>query len=99
MLGNDSGIESRLENLKQSASDVLVNEAKTECDRSVRERPEFYAEEINVIYQLRQTLQQACRGYDYQSMIECDFATIFGDYIVINSTFVASYVTIPTTTD
>ncbi len=72
LLGNDGGIESRLENLKQSASDALVNEAKTECDRYVRERPEFYAEETNVIYQLRQTLQQACRGYDYQSMIEAE---------------------------
>ncbi len=72
LLGNDGGIESRLENLKQVASEALVNEAKIECDRYVRERPEFYAEETNVIYQLRQTLQQACRGYDYQSMIEAE---------------------------
>ncbi len=72
LLGNDGGIESGLENLKQAASDALVNEAKTECDRYVRERPEFYAEGTNSIYQLRQTLQQACRGYDYQSMIEAE---------------------------
>ena len=72
LLGNDGGIESGLENLKQAASAALVNEARTECDRYVRERPEFYAEETNLIYQLRQTLQQACRGYDYQSMIEAE---------------------------
>ncbi len=72
LLGNDGGLESRLENLKQVASDALVNEAKIECDRYVRERPEFYAEGTNSIYQLRQTLQQACRGYDYQSMIEAE---------------------------
>ncbi|WP_271253030.1 dynamin family protein [Pseudanabaena sp. Chao 1811] len=72
LLGNDGGIESRLEKLAITASDALVNEARTECDRYVRERPEFYAEGTNSIYQLRQTLQQACRGYDYQSMIEAE---------------------------
>ncbi|WP_190316042.1 dynamin family protein [Pseudanabaena sp. UWO310] len=72
LLGNDGGIELRLENLAQTASAAIVNEARTECDRYVRERPEFYAEETNIIYQLRQTLQQACRGYDYQSMIESE---------------------------
>ncbi|HBC43454.1 MAG TPA: dynamin family protein [Pseudanabaena sp.] len=72
LLGNDGGIESRLEKLAIVASDALVNEARTECDRYVRERPEFYAEGTNSIYQLRQTLQQACRGYDYQSMIEAE---------------------------
>ncbi len=72
LLGNDGGIEFRLEKLAIAASDALVNEARTECDRYVRERPEFYAEGTNSIYQLRQTLQQACRGYDYQSMIEAE---------------------------
>jgi replication fork clamp-binding protein CrfC len=72
LLGNDSGIESRLEKLSITATDALINEARTECDRYVRERPEFYAEGTNSIYQLRQTLQQACRGYDYQSMIEAE---------------------------
>ena len=72
LLGNDGGIEARLEKLAITATDALVNEARTECDRYVRERPEFYAEGTNSIYQLRQTLQQACRGYDYQSMIEAE---------------------------
>lgn len=72
LLGNDGGIESHLMILKQDVSDALVNEAKTECDRYVRERPEFYAENTVSLWQLRQTLQQACRGYDYQSMIESE---------------------------
>lgn len=72
LLGNDGGVEVRLAKLKVTASDALVNEAKTECDRYVRERPEFYTEGTNSIYQLRQTLQQACRGYDYQSMIDAE---------------------------
>ena len=72
LLGNDGGIESRLERLTQTVTDALVNDARIECDRYVRERPEFYTEGTNSIYQLRQTLQQACRGYDYQSMIEAE---------------------------
>ncbi|MFM7888387.1 MAG: dynamin family protein, partial [Pseudanabaena sp.] len=72
LLGNDSGIESRLNKLSITAADALINEAKTECDRYVRERPEFYTEGTNPILLLRQTLQQACRGYDYQSMIEAE---------------------------
>ncbi len=72
LLGNDGGIESRLEKLTQTTSDALINEARTECDRYVRERPEFYDEGTSLLYQLRQTLQQACRGYDYQSMIDAE---------------------------
>ena len=72
LLGNDGGIETRLERLTQTVTEALVNDARIECDRYVRERPEFYTEGTNSIYQLRQTLQQACRGYDYQSMIEAE---------------------------
>ena len=69
LLGNDSETEIYLQSLMVKASEALVNEAKTECDRYVRERPEFYAEDHLVFWQLQQTLRQACRGYDYQSMI------------------------------
>ncbi len=72
LLGNDGGIESNLHHLKGLATDALINEARTECDRYVRERPEFYQETGYMMWQLRQTLQQACRGYDYQSMIEAE---------------------------
>ncbi|HEY9627117.1 MAG TPA: dynamin family protein [Coleofasciculaceae cyanobacterium] len=72
LLGNDGGIESSLMRLQQKVSDALVNEARTECDRYVRERPEFYTEGTSSMWQLRQTLQQACRGYDYQNMVEAE---------------------------
>jgi len=72
LLGNDGGLGMRLEKLTQTTSDALVNEARVECDRYVRERAEFYNEETHLLFQLRQTLQQACRGYDYQSMIDAE---------------------------
>jgi len=72
LLGNDGGIEQALHRLRDQATLALENEAKTECDRYVRERPEFYAEGTCSVWQLRQTLQQACRGYDYQTMIEAE---------------------------
>ncbi len=72
LLGNDSETEIYLQSLMIKASEALVNEAKTECDRYVRERPEFYAADNIVLWQLQQTLYQACRGYDYQSMIESE---------------------------
>ena len=41
LLGNDAGIEERLAQVQLQVSQALVNEARTECDRYVRERPEF----------------------------------------------------------
>jgi replication fork clamp-binding protein CrfC len=72
MLGDDSGIEQRLRQLQEQVCHAIRNEARTECDRYVRERPEFFAEGTASIFQLRQTLQQSCKGYDYQSMIEAE---------------------------
>jgi replication fork clamp-binding protein CrfC len=72
MLGDDSGIEQRLRQLQEQVCHAIQNEARTECDRYVRERPEFFAEGTASIFQLRQTLQQSCKGYDYQSMIEAE---------------------------
>jgi replication fork clamp-binding protein CrfC len=72
LLGNDGGIEKSLKALQEQAILALENEARTECDRYVRERPEFFAEGTASIWQLRQTLQQACRGYDYQAMVEAE---------------------------
>ncbi|MBD0270126.1 MAG: hypothetical protein ICV77_17755 [Cyanobacteria bacterium Co-bin8] len=72
LLGNDGGIEQRLQQLQQQVAAALMNEARTECDRYVRERPEFFSEGTASVWQLRQTLQQSCRGYDYQSMIEAE---------------------------
>jgi predicted amidophosphoribosyltransferase len=72
LLGNDSGIEQTLKQVQQQVTDALSNEARIECDRYVRERPDFFAEETASIFQLRQTLQQACRGYDYQNMVDAE---------------------------
>ncbi|OLP17617.1 dynamin family protein [Leptolyngbya sp. 'hensonii'] len=72
LLGNDGGIELNLKRIQEQATHALINEARTECDRYVRERPEFYTEGTCSMWQLRQTLQQACRGFDYQNMIEAE---------------------------
>ena len=72
LLGNDSGIEQNLKQLETIVSAALVNAARVECDRYVRERPEFFTEGTSSLFQLRQTLQQACRGYDHYNMIEAE---------------------------
>ncbi len=72
LLGNDGGIESSLEQWCELGKNALINEAKTECDRYIRERPEFYSEGTVSVFQLRQVLQEACRGYDYESMVKAE---------------------------
>jgi replication fork clamp-binding protein CrfC len=72
LLGNDSGIEQNLKQLEKIVSSALINAARVECDRYVRERPEFFTEGTSSLFQLRQTLQQACRGYDHYNMIEAE---------------------------
>ncbi|MDF0554178.1 dynamin family protein [Kamptonema sp. UHCC 0994] len=70
LLGNDGGIETSLEQLKKEVTHAVVAAAKIECDRYVRENPKFYEEHTFSIYQLRQTLLQACQGFDSTSMVE-----------------------------
>ena len=72
LLGNDSDIEQNLKQLETIVSSALINAARVECDRYVRERPEFFTEGTSSLFQLRQTLQQACRGYDHYNMIEAE---------------------------
>jgi tetratricopeptide (TPR) repeat protein len=72
VLGHDSGIEQNLKQLQTVVTSSLVNAARVECDRYVRERPEFFTEGTSSLFQLRQTLQQACRGYDHYNMIEAE---------------------------
>jgi replication fork clamp-binding protein CrfC len=69
MLGNDSGIEVMLNQVESDTLHALVSAAQTECDRYVRECPEFFADNTASLFQLQATLQQACQGYDYQSMV------------------------------
>lgn len=74
LVGHDGGIGVMLERVEALARQALVNEARTECDRYVRERPEFFAEGTASMFQLRQTLMQACLGYDYQNMVGAEAA-------------------------
>ncbi|MCS6958684.1 MAG: dynamin family protein [Pseudanabaenaceae cyanobacterium SKYGB_i_bin29] len=69
LLGNDGGIEAELRQLQQRVEIAIENEAKTECDRYVRERPEIYTA---TVWQLRSVLQQSCRSFDFDSMIEAE---------------------------
>lgn len=73
-LGDDCGLEARLMTIQERVLIAIANEAQVECDRYVRERPEFYTEGTVSMWQLRQTLQQASRGYDYHSMVEAEAA-------------------------
>lgn len=72
LLGNDGGIEQQLKNLEQEIAVALINAARVECDRFVRESPRFYDEGIFSIYQFRQILQQTPSGYDCESMVETE---------------------------
>lgn len=72
LLGNDGGIDATLNQLNNRVHDALMSAARTECGTYVRETPEFYAEGTVPHFQLRQTLQQACRSADYQGMVEAE---------------------------
>jgi hypothetical protein len=72
LVGNDGGIEQLLRRAEEDITKALVNEARTECDRYVRESPRFYDEGTFSIYQFRQTLQQTSQGYDAQAIVEAE---------------------------
>ena len=72
LLNEDTGIVEQIDQLEAKLSHALISEAKTECDRYVRESPRFYDEGTFSIYQFRQTLQQTSQGYDCASMVEAE---------------------------
>jgi replication fork clamp-binding protein CrfC len=74
LLDNDGGIENKLKQIETELIHALVSEAKTECDRYVRESPRFYDEGTFSIYQFRQTLEQTSQSYDCQSIIKAEEA-------------------------
>ena len=74
LLKEDTGIIEQIDELEAKLIHALVSEAKTECDRYVRESPRFYDEGTFSIYQFRQTLQQTSQGYDCASMVEAESA-------------------------
>jgi Dynamin family len=72
LLGNDGGIETSLQNLEQQVIISIVNQAQTECNRYVRENPNFYKDGTASMWQLSNTLQQTCLSYDCDSMIAAE---------------------------
>ncbi|MEM8780306.1 MAG: dynamin-like GTPase family protein [Cyanobacteria bacterium P01_G01_bin.49] len=72
LLNEDTGIIEQIDELEAKLTHALISEAKTECDRYVRESPRFYDEGTFSIYQFRQTLQQTSQGYDCASMVEAE---------------------------
>ncbi|AMA07893.1 dynamin-like GTPase family protein [Picosynechococcus sp. PCC 73109] len=72
LLGNDGGLEQSISTLEGQLIYALQSEARTECDRYVRESPRFYDEGTFSIYQFRQTLQQTSQAYDCESMVEAE---------------------------
>ncbi len=71
LLGNDGGIEQQLKHLETQVRHAIASQAKTECDRYVRETPQFFGDSP-FFFQLRQTLQQTSQGYDCESMAEAE---------------------------
>ena len=72
LLGHDGGIAALLLQSKEVASLALMNAAQVECDRYVRECESFFAEGTTSMFQLRETMAQACRGYDYSNMVAAE---------------------------
>ncbi len=72
LLGNDGGIEKQVQLIQEKLIHALESEARTECDRYVRESPSFYNEDTFSIYQFRQTVLQTSQGYDCETMIEAE---------------------------
>ncbi len=72
LLGNDGHLEIQLKQLELQLINALVSEAKTECDRYVRENHNFYNEGTFSIFQFRQTVQQTAQGYDCESILAAE---------------------------
>lgn len=72
LLGDDGGIEADFIVLKEQLLITLQNEASVECDRYVRESPQFYSEGTFSIYQFRETLKQTSQAYDISSLVESE---------------------------
>ena len=72
LLGHDGGIEDMLMEGRSVALLALGNAAQVECDRYVRECESFFAEGTASMFQLRETLAQACRGFDYSNRVESE---------------------------
>ena len=71
-MGNDGGIEGKIQHLQEVLCETLISVARNECDRYVRESPRFYDEGTFSIYQFRQILQQTSQSYGADSIIKAE---------------------------
>lgn len=72
LLNGDAGIYDELSALENKLYQALKAVATSECDRYVRETPQFYSEGTFSIYQFRETLKQTSQAYDASSMVEAE---------------------------
>ena len=72
LLGKDGGLEDQFKQLEDTLLTLIANEARRECDRYVRESPQFYDENTFSIYQFRQTLEQTSQSYGAESIIKAE---------------------------
>lgn len=72
LVDGDGGIGAAMQFLQGQLLAALVSEARTECDRYVRESPRFYDEGTFSIYHFRQTLLQTSQGFDCESMVAAE---------------------------
>lgn len=67
-VGDDAGFLDRLQAVGEDVRLALRSAASTECDRYVRENPDFYKEGTPSLFQFQQVLAQAATSYDGASM-------------------------------
>lgn len=72
LLGSDGDLEKKLLLVKEVTLSSLVNGARKECDRYLRESPRFYDEGTFSIYQFREVLKQTSQSYDISAIRDAE---------------------------
>ncbi|MCJ2541809.1 dynamin family protein [Thermostichus vulcanus] len=74
LLGSDNDLERKLLLVEEITRNSLINGARKECDRYVRESPRFYDEGTFSIYQFREVLRQTSQSYDISAIRDAEAA-------------------------
>ncbi len=72
LLGSDNDLEKKLLLVEEVTRNSLINGARKECDRYVRESPRFYDEGTFSIYQFREVLRQTSQSYDISAIRDAE---------------------------
>ncbi|MGF1576788.1 MAG: dynamin family protein [Cyanophyceae cyanobacterium] len=72
LLGSDNDLEKKLLFVEEVTRSSLINGARKECDRYVRESPRFYDEGTFSIYQFREVLKQTSQSYDISAIKDAE---------------------------